>query len=441
MNFFNKHFLITSSALLCSVAFLMPSWLGWLVFIWPAPLFFPRIVTAYSFKEGLCWGFIFFSLYLHGLAFVFIDYIGMWYGLLCYSMLVLYGAVSIGLLYAAARCLGNHWLVRLLALNSIWLFIEHAYFIPFGSVQGLSLASLLIPLTSYPALVYCAAWLPLWLLTILSITIGAMLGLAVQKPRMALIGFIACVPFLIGWYQYAAYPVPSWASSLGICRPQQHASIWDQAYAIDAAIKDIYKKHPSITCIILPESAFGDCLERYHEFLTVWYDGAMPDTMKLIMGAQRAHNQQLFNTLFMMQQCRITHYYDKSHLIWFFEYLPPFWKSCTNIRNLFLKNKEFSGPPRDQSLVLLQLSADCTVTPALCSDLFFNYIPATSRGDAILCLVNDRWFAKCPYIARLMILYARLYAIAHHQPIIYVGYQYGGLLMPDGIIHNLAANV
>lgn len=423
--------LIISSALLGALPFLLPYFFAECVFIFLIPLYYLILKNDHqlSFKEGFIWGLLFYSFYFHGLVVLIIQHGAGSYRLLAGFALILYGAFGSGLWFFCAsrlQSVANNirfvratcWVVT--SFMYFWL-LDTNFFSVFGIQEGDQLRFLTLPLAIRPHWLLLSNVITRYgsLLLIIVFSMSCAYFFIRPKKRLLLVLCGCFLPFAAGWLLRSADDEPPFLSTIVCIIPSMEQI---DPWLVHEHLCDLLQKsthYKDIRYIFMPESSFQFPLNQWQRFISSWYDCLGHDSTYLILGGHRQDEKNLFNTLYVLHDRRIIHYYDKIHGMFFTERIPTSWSYAT--KNLFLKNKTpFCQAIGKRAAFFLPVIGN--VYPYLCSDLFFEpYQARSSTTNTVVCLVNDSWFYGS-YIPELMFLHAVSKAIYEHCTVIYVSY-------------------
>jgi len=321
-----------------------------------------------------------------------------------------------------------------------WLyfwFVDRAFFSIFGFFEGDQLRFLLLPLAIRPQWLVIAQYLTrfggLLLLLIFSAS-SACFFIGDKKKSFFSVAFVCFLPFVAGWfYPRQEHQDPNFISTIACLIPSIEQK---DPWLVHEHICELLTKCSdlrAVKTIILPESSFQFPLEDWERNIAVWYNCIKRNDVYIILGSHRRDDQSIYNTLYVLHNCRIIQHYDKIHAMFFTERLPPLWSHLKETKNLFLKNTSPFCQGRKKRLPIF-FSTLGFVRPYICSDLFFEPIASPrSKNDTntLLCLVNDSWFSV-GYIPDLMFLQAISKSLYEKCSILYVSYTKSEFIFQDG---------
>ena len=182
--------------------------------------------------------------------------------------------------------------------------------------------------------------------------------------------------------------------------------------------KAIFKK-PNL--IIWPETAIPSLIAKDDD-LRYLIGNSLNKEMHLITGAPSLSptdtNQPLNSVFVLTADGKITHRYDKAHLVPFGEYVP--FKGWLPFPKLVTKFPDFKAGP---GLTSIKLPIVGYISPLICFEIIFPgkvmMADAKKRPSLLINLTNDAWFGKSagPY---QHLQHARLRAIEEGIPLIRV---------------------
>lgn len=413
----NKLLLIILSSLLFSVAFFVPVYFNWLIFIYLVPLFYLALRIKISFKDGFIWGLITYSIHFYYLFVLINERAKGQFKILAPLFIVLYFSLLSGLWFWSLKLFKNRiWLIVSTFLH-IYIVYSFSFFIFFVST-GYVLMHPFVPLAVNENFIKIISIIGIWPSTLLLIIFSlftAQFFLNFSKQNLILT-ILLLMPFIIGFW----IPITNKyinIEKIGYISPPKETNPYELAFKIKLKILDLIKKNPKLRIICMPESSFPFELNKYNELINWWFCDINKKNYKILIGAHRLENGKLFNTIYHLEDNNIINYYDKKDLMFFVEYLPFFWRNSNLIKSLFFNGeKEISQGNSESYFVLDKVAANICV----CSELFFNN-HQFDKGEFILFFLNESWFS-CNYIKRLLFLYAKLKETELNKKIICIGH-------------------
>ena len=422
--------LLSCSAALAALSFIYPSYFAFLSCVYLIPLLYVLQKTGATLWHGFFWGIIFFSLQHLGLIELVWNKGHGHFRLLAIAMLILWSSFHAGLWFLAVKMSfsisSNSLYKTASATTATFLFYVYMGSFVFWPLLGVPigncLGSPLLPLAQYSVFIYgLSIFGQNILLFCLILAQYALLNYVMQKGRAWLFITGMCMaPFIFGFFKVGR-SAPNWIERIGYIMPpaQTIEHPLERGAAINRAMQQAVIDRPNVHTFLMPESTCQFCLNEYPEIIELWKINAGKNKT-LLVGSPRADQQKRFNSLYKIEGGRITKYYDKSLLMPLTEYIPNNLKKFFNTKELFLNNKkEFSTSVNSPHF--LEIDAQLTVIPKLCSELFF--YPYNEAADLatypILFAVNDSWFAM-DYLKHLMLLFAIFQSVLLQKEIIYV---------------------
>ncbi len=220
--------------------------------------------------------------------------------------------------------------------------------------------------------------------------------------------------------------------------PRQHAQ--DMCEAMMKAARS----YPQAYVYIFRESAFPFVLNKHLYALEMWQKNALGNGRIMLLGSawqDELDGEKTHNCFFCIDECRITHRYEKHHLIPLFEYIPQHLFFKEKLRNLFFQKKELFSPSY-APLRTVAIGKKLYFLPVLCSELFWQNRSSVQEEIKslirypLICLMHDGHFKNSGY-DKLMVLAARFRACVEQRKIVYVSFFHAYLIDEKGILHEL----
>ena len=304
---------------------------------------------------------------------------------------------------------------------SLWIF---------GIKEGYPLMHPLIPLAQHPQLL---SLLPIFgkpLLTLLLLLVPAscVALLWFKNGKALFVLALACLPWLLCWYcNVSQMDKPHWLAQVQTI-PYMCASTAANPVAMMKSagneFKKIIEQYPTTTVIIMPESAFNcSVLGQSAELLRLWSCEHLGKAVHLIFGTFRYHQDHYYNTAYWVYNGQLQQCFDKRHAMMVSERLSWF-VGLPGLQDIYFGAQPLTAISSNER-VQLSIADSVTCVPYICSELFFNEYPDDAYSDLpIVALMNDTSFVRyySSYILDLLVLVARLKAIAWQRDIIYVSY-------------------
>jgi hypothetical protein len=433
-------FLLSCSAVLYALPFLFTQHLWWLVFFFPIPFLYLTRTNNLSFIHGYIWGVITFFLHLSGGIYVIACMAGerWWVGVVLGSVVALYQALSAALFFWCATLAARFFqlkspLVRLclwtvtLALFITWTDWYSLWI--FGIQEGYPLMHPLIPLAQHPQLLLLPiVGKPLLTVLLLLVPASCVVLLWFRNGKTVIFCILACLPWVLCWYKdIPELKKPEWLAHVRTIAYMAHSKATNPIAMIKSAgneFKKVIEQHPDTTVIIMPESAFNcSGLADKPELLQLWGEQCLGKVVHLIFGSFRQVNNDYYNTAHWVYNGQLQCCFDKRHAMLVSERLS--WLGAVSA----LQDVYFGALPvtaiATNDRVQLSVVDGVACVPYICSELFFNEYPDDAYGNIpVIALVNDTPFMRpgALYIHNLLLLVARLKAIAWQRDIVYVSY-------------------
>ena len=189
------------------------------------------------------------------------------------------------------------------------------------------------------------------------------------------------------------------------------------------------KKHKKLI-IVAPESTFPFPINIHKDQITFW-SNVLPDNAYFLFGSQRIENQKVYQSIIILNKCRIINFYDKKHLILFTEELNKIFKNFSWAKTLFLTGKsEISNGEKNNQNKFFSLGLKWCILPQICSEFFWNFdqqyldvkrIKFSDESGITFLFVNDSWFIK--YFRKTMQNLVYLKSVQYNLPILYIAHE------------------
>jgi apolipoprotein N-acyltransferase len=406
---------ILSSAAIYAASFLFIFYFWWGAFFFLVPLFYLLRTKHLTFFHGFVWGIVTYGFHLSAVGAVSVEYGKGLFRFIAPLIVLMWFALWSGLWFVGLSSVRNYSLhfkivLQLFITSVFFFFIHYIVLFPFFcQVQGYPFVLPLIPLM-YGNLL---GWLPfVGSGVMLAILIGFQLTVAYQYKFSAL---ALLVVFLSGiifqkkqtWQQQFQTINYAW----------KHKEAYERAQEICHALIKAQEKHPHKRVLVLPESSFPFPLQEHLYALKMWTTNALFDDKYLILGSYRRETGKLFNTFYIVYQGRIILYYDKRHLIPFFE-TPHYFKRIFEKGNTLFLHKKESFTRGLTSPKNFSITSIANLTPLICSETFWT-MPYQKRT---ISLVNDSYFSLA-YFPIVMWVLAQLNALENESDLLYCSYR------------------
>lgn len=402
-------FFILSSAALYAASFLCLPFFWWALFFFLIPLFLALRSQKLSFMHGFLWGLVSYGLLFSAVWLVSIEY-GVGRFRYCAPVLIVgwfsfFSGLWFMLLTKTVSYKGYKKTLMQTSITTGYFMIIHTLVLwPFfGYPQGYPFVCPLIPLMY----VCSPALLPLIRTAGLLFVLIGIQVLFVQKTKLAL---LAIGLFFLSEKQR----VGDWKKEM-LCTAQKWTYVepYERAQEICHHLIVCKERYPEKKIIILPESTFPFVLTEHLYAVKMWTENALHNDTYLILGGYRREGGKLFNTFFATHQGRIIYYYDKTHLIPFFEQNHPNQLVFKKGNSLFLHKKESFSPGTSPQNTFMLTGSDL-ITPLICSETFWA-MPSCVQAVA---LVNDSYFSLA-YFPLIMRLLAQMNSLEQRTDLLY----------------------
>ena len=431
-------FLLLLSACIYAFAFLSSTYFWWLIFFFPIPLFYCALHKKLTFRDGYFWGLISFGLHLSGPLYgiFYMTHTYPIYTIILVLLFILYESLYAGLWFWLTVTIINWYACTKTMQLMIWIlttlgyfyWINHYCLFIFGRCEGYFFMHPLLPLAVYPPLLFLLPIVGKTVLLLFLLMVPGAITIWIQKKTTIrfLIIIITLSPWIIGVLKTdQKKSVPHWLSHVtpAPLTFAPSADINHTAYIVCKELKQLINRHKKTSLIIFPESAFYETDFSHITQLASCLDKKnLGKSVDIILGAFLKKNGNCYNTLYLIKNGKIQHYFNKRHTVILTQRL-PFWLNFPIIHRMFFDEMppiSACNNPREKLIVFDNVE----LVPYICSDLFFNEYPDDNYPHIpILAITNDRWTYKS-YIAQLMRLSAAFKAIEWQRDILYISYLY-----------------
>lgn len=192
-----------------------------------------------------------------------------------------------------------------------------------------------------------------------------------------------------------------------------HQAEWSQEYAYNVLNNylDLTNGVEDAHYVIWPESSIPFGLS--HDSTNLPGEISKIVSGALIAGGNRIEGEEVFNTIFLMKDGKISDFYDKVKLVPFGEFMP--FRKFIPIKKIVNGLSDFSNGEEDWKFF-----EDSDIIPTICYEDIFTFYPLRSplvRAKFIVNLTNDSWFgiSTGPYQHFQM---ARMRAIEYGLPFV-----------------------
>ena len=414
---------LTVSVFLAHSAYLFPDYCGFLSAFFLIPVFYAGFLIKKSAGwYGLYWGLLFFAVQLSWLIFTLPDYVKSPWHWIIYSILTIYFALLAVIWFWLSVQL-NCWAV---GACLYYYFLDHGACWFLGHWWGYPLSNVLLPLATYNTLIKPVGWLgiELYQMLIIFFQMGIAFGIFTNNKKVLFIvifATLASITVSTWWCTKMPIVMPAIGCVMPVITAKKNAE--QVAYELTYALIAYADIHREVQILCAPESAFPFIINEQQSAIALWQENVPLNDKLFILGAHIKEGDAVFNSLVGISEGHIVFTYHKRHLMPFIEYEQA-WATTifTKRRNAFSAGKNEHEPVKHGSYQLV---------PFICCEFFFEHQPpAGSQEVPLLCLVNDSHFL--PYVGILLLLYARLKAVAFERVVIYCSHRYGVIIQPDG---------
>lgn len=439
--------LTLSSAILCALAYTFDRYTGWMIIPGLALMILASTrKRAYITSDAILWGTLFWGWLYAPLAQVIIDHGQGSAKLSAYAFLLAYQVLTLILLFAILRRSASDThafdsIARATVIIGIyWVYISLGSFWIFGSITGYCTAIPLIPLIHYASarlIISCAHPVPA---LVVPIILAMMLAVLIAHRKTVILTLALIILATVECMIPSPDHQSDWLETIGVIVPAGGSteSHVDRLQAIVCAQQDLLRRHPTISTMLLPESAVPLCVDK-HPWISDLFD---PNVLTIFGGFYSNNDYRkdaCLSSILSAHDSRITKCYDKIKPLPFTEFVPAQWQWIKGLSTLFLngKNSIISRSPTQPSMIWL--GAPGFAQPYLCSDLFYDtttVIKGRNNDLPILFLVNDSWFSHL-MMPRLLRNYGILIALMLQRTVLYIGYYYQLVIWPDGTYKEL----
>lgn len=399
---------VISSAALYAASFLWIKYFWWGAFLFLIPLFLISRTRKFTFTHGFIWGIVTYSLQLFALLVLIIEQGSGWLRFFAPCVVIGWFAVFAGLWFYSLN-VRNVW-VQVIVTLLFFLSIDLGILTPFfGHLEGYPFALPLLPL------MYGVQIGLLPFIGKINLLVGLIL---IQNLAAHAYVFLSITLTILLFFIVPINHQKSEWKDKCIAVPFNfiEQTPYERAQEICHVLIDTVQKHPEKRMIVLAESVFPWPLEQHQYAIDMWTENALLQNTHLILGAYRKKGEKCLNSFYNVYQGRIIFYYDKTHLIPFFE------KTNSSLllrkgNDLFLSTKE-SFTPGTCRASLLKTEFLPPITPRVCSEIFW-HMP---RQTCVIALIKDSYFSLSYYF-KLMQLLAQMNALEQNTELFYCSWR------------------
>lgn len=442
---------LVSAVLLYAMPFYYPDTFWWVIFFFPIPLFIYAAYNTTSFLYGYLFGFFSLGCHLQGVfSAVFYMGNGFWlYKIFPFVFNVTYHAFFAGLFFwisnyviTAGKLYNNRFakvIITCFALYTFIMYMDLVCLVPFGRCEGYFLMNPLVPLASFPSLLYVLLFtgraLGTFLVLFFSVCTAFVLIYALKFFVLWIFAFFFML-FLVKHTVVQYIPVPDWHTKI-VAIPMAFAPTYNLTF-LTTQVADIIQEHlflhPKATLFIMPESSFYCEQLAMPALSNLWGQKFVGKKIHVLAGAFRWKKDHYFNSMHWVYDGVLQKCFDKKHAMVLTERLPAILQSSFWQRIFFNNRSQITPSVKNKKCITIDDTL--TLVPYICSELFFNYYPDDTFGNTpIVAICNDQLLPK--YVAHLMFLAAIFQSMAWQRTIVYVSFVYQKIILPNGNLVSL----
>lgn len=301
----------------------------------------------------------------------------------------------------------------------VWTFLAVGYFWsintfglwPLLGFKGQPLTFPLAPLTVMPSLLFLLHTLTKWglLFIVLLLQISTVEGW--YKKQWFIITAI-CI-LILCWSVIISKrgALPEWFKTISILkRMPRRSNAYEAANELTVQMQRVIAERPEIKLFITSEGNFPFPLKE-GRFTAMWQKNILDSNRTLILGAHKKQEGNLYNSMFIIDKCRIIQTYDKSSLVPFFEF--SHFKNEKKIT--FLKGKHLSFSKSSKPTTPIYLNKNTSFLPVICIELYWQN-RCKYQGIPIICIANDDFFS---WASQILLFAAQIVALTEKRSIVY----------------------
>lgn len=421
------------SALSLFLAYELPIYFCWLVFLFLIPLYLQA--SKLRFWDGFAWGLLFYGIHLYPLAYILYERAQGQLRLLVYPFIIIFFALHSGVWFYV----GNSGYKKQYtwawpsATIAYFFWMQTMAFWIFDLCEGYPFALPIIPLGEYPCFLRLISVLHIYGYTILLII--AQWHVTQAKGRYKLLVLVWLFPFWAGCIvpedpisnehkacEHITCILPTSFDEYALYHPM------DCAQEIAIALQKGVAQTKEPTCFVFPESTFPFAVQEHH--IALWQSILDDNPHSVMIGTHKKCGKINKNCIVYFNSRRIIQTYEKNHSCIFTE-RTPFLMKCTQLGACLFPNTAHEVISYSGTYSLLYMESTHYILPVLCSELFFNDFSQLPYKEPILLFCNDSWFIT-NQMKNLMFLYTKIYAMIHQRYLYYISHSITALFPQTG---------
>lgn len=448
----SKYLLLTVSAFLYALPFLLSHYFWWLIFFFPIPLFIAALTYKLSFREGFYWlglafvahsGGAMFSTIQSGVGsyatrFLPFGIVSIYYGLVGALFFLLFHQVELQI----GKTIFSRLFIWIFGIWLLFVFIDVCSFYPlwlFERFEGYFLMLPLLPLAHYAYVLLLLPYVGKFGLLFLFFLPSAFYASwwVTKSTKWIVASLVSCIPWFVSLGMVSAeLGKPVWLDEI-LClqkKLKNSPNLLTITSSIVQDFREIIVQNPKIKLIIIPESACTLAELSEEPILTqCWHKNFLGKELHLVMGGCREADEKYYNSVHWFCNEKLCGLADKRHVMLLTERLPEIFEQ-SSLHEAYLgatRSFDVAALPRTK----FNIFSDQSFIPYICSELFFTQYPDDEYGHTtILALCGDAW-ARHSYIGTLMFLMARLRSIEWQRDIVYCSYRHAAFLTSRGTMY------
>jgi apolipoprotein N-acyltransferase len=337
-------------------------------------------------------------------------YAGLWLGLQNY----LFNRLRKTFLYQQGEY-GVVVFTWVIATVTFWYLTCYCSLAIFGCFEGYFLLNPLLPLASFfwwlAPIFYCGT-ITYWVfIVMINVLLAEYLVTEKWIYFVGALGFVV-FPFFVTYPEEKnffdcsdyAYVQPTWIG--------KNIGASELFWMIEKKLAAVAQQYPATRCVILPESAFPYPIEDFDDQLACWSSLFLPETI-IVLGCHTSKNEELYNSVVVIRDGKITQMYHKRNLVPLVERIPKLF-GVHVFEDVFTSREYVFSYPQDQEDEIIG-----GLVLRICSEFFCN--PHYLKSDVpLIILANDSWFN---YSTTLQLVYQSvcLFYAKYRKSILYAG--------------------